>query len=349
MQTIINSWKSPVVLAPMAGVTDRVFRRICRAHKSGAAYTPMVSAKSVLYDNRTAFDLMQTDQGEENLALQLFGHEAEDIAAAIEHIDLTPYTWLDINMGCPAPKIVRQGEGSALMLDLPNAEKIIRAAVKVSPIPVSVKVRKGWDDDHINAVEFARMAQDAGAAMICVHPRTQRQMYTGKADLDMLQAVIDAVEIPVIASGDVKDGASAKRALDMGAAAVMIGRASFGDPWLSARIDSYLKTGEELPSPTQQERLCTSVAHARMLVEDLPERVAMLQMRKHVAWYIHGIAGAGKMRAAVNDTTRLCDLEECISSFACEAIGISRDAFFDCVDDVYANIMQNAAANARSI
>ena len=289
----------------------------------------------------------QTDG--ENLALQLFGHEAQDMAAAIGHLDLSPFAWLDINMGCPAPKIVRQGEGSALMLDLPNAEKIIRAAVKESPIPVSVKFRKGWDEEHINAVEFAKMAQDAGASMLCVHPRTQKQMYTGKADLSMLEKVVHAVEIPVIASGDIKDGQSAKKVFDLGAAGAMIGRASFGDPWLFERIDSYLKTGEELSLPTQQERLCTSVAHARMLVQDLPERVAMLQMRKHVAWYIHGIAGAGKMRAVVNDTTRLCDLEECISSFACEAIGIDRDAFFACVDDVYANIMQNAAANDCSI
>ena len=209
---IMRLWTSRAALAPMAGVTDRVFRRICRACGSGAGYTPMISAKSVWYDNRGAFDLMRADEGERPLALQLFGHEPDDIARAIDKIDLAPFAWIDLNMGCPAPKITRQGEGSALMKTPNVAESLIRAAVRKSPLPVSVKFRKGWDEHTGDAVEFAKMAEGAGASMICVHPRYAVQMYAGSADAALWETIVKSVSIPVVASGDIRDAESAARA-----------------------------------------------------------------------------------------------------------------------------------------
>ena len=338
---IMRLWTSRAALAPMAGVTDRVFRRICRACGSGAGYTPMISAKSVWYDNRGAFDLMRADEGERPLALQLFGHEPDDIARAIDKIDLAPFAWIDLNMGCPAPKITRQGEGSALMKTPNVAESLIRAAVRKSPLPVSVKFRKGWDEHTGDAVEFAKMAEGAGASMICVHPRYAVQMYAGSADAALWETIVKSVSIPVVASGDIRDAESAARALSMGCAGVMIGRASFGDPWVFQRINDAL-AGKPTPGVSPCERLAAALAHARMLTEDLPEHVAMLQMRKHVAWYIHGAPGAGKMRAQVNEVVRMEELEALLSDYAKETLDTAPEALREMTRKAY-EMYRNAA------
>lgn len=335
---ILNAWSAPVALAPMAGVTDRVFRRICRAQGSGAAYTPMISAKSILFDNRAAYDLMRCDAGEPAVALQLFGHEPEDIAGALRRVDLRPYAWVDLNMGCPAPKITRQGEGSALMRDLPRAAAMIRAAVQASPLPVSVKFRKGWDEKSVNAVAFAKMAQDAGARMLCVHPRTSVQMYAGSADWNVLEQVARAVCVPVVASGDICDAQSARRVMQTGCAAVMIGRASFGDPWIFARVAAELSDQAPPPEPTQAQRLAMALAHARMLTEDMDEHVAMLQMRKHAAWYVRGIQGVGALRASIYRTTRLQQLCALLDAFAATHLSMRSGALTALADTTYEGI-----------
>lgn len=335
---ILAGWRTPVALAPMAGVTDRVFRRICRAFGSGAAYTPMISAKSILFENEATYDLMRSDEDETALALQLFGHEPDDIAEALRRADLRPYAWIDLNMGCPAPKITRQGEGSALMRDLPRAEALIRAAVKASPLPVSVKFRKGWDERSVNAVAFAKMAQDAGARMLCVHPRTSVQMYAGSADWNVLEQVARAVCVPVVASGDICDAQSARRALQMGCAAVMIGRASFGDPWIFAHVAAELSDQAPPPEPTQAQRLAMALVHARMLTEDMDEHVAMLQMRKHAAWYVRGIQGVGALRASIYRTTRLQQLCALLDAFAATHLSMRSGALTALADTTYEGI-----------
>ncbi len=302
------------VLAPMAGVSDLPFRLLCR--EQGAAYTvmEMVSAKAVCYRNEKTWDLVRTVPEEGTVALQLFGHEPEVFAEAAELLSGCRFDILDVNMGCPMPKITGNGEGSALMRDPALIERIVRALCAHTDRPVTVKLRKAYDDGHVNAVECALAARAGGACAVAVHGRTRRQLYGGRADWDVIRQVREALDIPVIGNGDVTDGESARRLLEeTGCTAVMVGRAAQGDPWIFREINAALAGEEVPPRPSRREIRETILRQARMLCLCHPEGNAMRQMRKQVSWYLSGFPGAARLRGAVNEVTALTDLERLLA------------------------------------
>ena len=259
--------KNAIALAPMAGVTDLPFRLLCKEQGCGLMYTEMVSAKALLYKNRNTKPLLETRPEEEPVAVQLFGSDPEIMSEMALQLEEGPYAIIDVNMGCPVPKIVNNGEGSALMKDPLLAAKIIETTAAATPLKVSVKFRKGWDHDHVNAVEFARMCEESGAAYVTVHGRTRSDFYAGTADWDIIAQVKQAVKIPVIGNGDVVDAASALRLFEQtGCDGIMVGRGAQGNPWIFKRILHYLKTGELLPEPTAQERVEKALRHSQMLI-----------------------------------------------------------------------------------
>ncbi len=293
----------PVALGPMAGVTDLPFRLLCREKGAGLVCTEMVSAKAILYHNRNTFELMQIHDGEHPVALQLFGSEPEVVAAAAEEIEELPFDILDFNMGCPVPKVVNNHEGSALMNDLPLAGSIIRETVKRIRKPVTVKIRKGFDMDSVNAVEAAKVLEDAGAAAIAVHGRTREQFYSGKADWEIIRQVKEAVSIPVFGNGDIDSPLRAEEMLaQTGADGVMIARAARGNPWIFSKIRTYFETGSVPEGPSGQEILATILRHMQMLTEIKGEYIAIREMRKHIAWYTTGLPGAAALRRRINET-----------------------------------------------
>ena len=295
-----------VLLAPMAGVTEAPFRGICKRFGAGLTYTEMVSVKALSYtpDNRRTRELLSFAPEETPCAVQVYGSEpdlmAEQVAllAARYGDDIAV---IDINMGCPVTKVVAKGEGSALMRDPAAAAAIVSAVAAASSLPVTVKIRSGWDDAHINAAEFARAMEAAGAAAIAVHGRTREQFYHGKADWDVIGAVKAAVDVPVVGSGDLFSAADVRDMLQRtGADAAMVARGAQGNPWIFREALALLETGEAVDPPTSLERIDMAREHARALVE-FGGRRAFVRMRKHVAWYIAGMPGAARMRAAVND------------------------------------------------
>ena len=301
----------PVLLAPMAGVTDLAFREICRAMGADFSYTEMVSAKGLYYGSDRTASLLAASPQERPYGVQLFGAEAEIVSEMAKRLsEEAPegLALIDLNMGCPARKITGNGEGSALMRDLPRAARIIEATAKASALPVTVKFRKGYDAEHINAVPFARMAEESGAAMVTVHGRTREQMYSGRADWDIIAEVKQAVSIPVIGNGDVFSGADALALrAHTGCDGVMVARGAEGNPFLFAEIKAAL-SGREYTPPTDAERIDAALAHARRLVECRGGR-AVIEMRKHVAWYLSGMRGASTLRAQVNRIGSLAELE----------------------------------------
>ena len=292
----------------MAGITDMPFRILCRENGCGLVYTEMVSAKGLFYRDKSTSLLTATTPEEQPAAVQIFGSEPEIMAEAIELLKDNPAVIIDINMGCPTPKITSNGDGSSLMRDPALAERIIRAVVGATKRPVTVKIRKGWDDSSINAVEFAKMAEASGAAAIAVHGRTRQQFFKGKADLGIISKVKSAISIPVIGNGDIYTPEDAARMFDeTGCDAVMIGRGALGNPWIFKRVKNFLQTGEILPEPTITEKINMVRRHMDMLLALKGERSGLLEMRKHTAWYIKGI----KNSAAVRDTIfRLENKEE---------------------------------------
>lgn len=299
-----------LALAPMAGVTDLAFRTICAGQ--GAAYTvsEMVSAKALLYKDKKTPKLLAPTPGNAPFSVQLFGSEPESVAKAAQIVhDLSGCTMIDLNMGCPAPKIVNNGDGCALMRRPVWAGKIIAETVKRSPVPVTVKFRKGWDGESENYLEFAKIAQESGAAALCIHGRTRAQMYAGKADWDAIAETVQAVKIPVIANGDVFTPEDLPRILSYtGAAAALAGRGALGNPWLFSRANALLLSGDMPPEPPLEEKLRVLVQQIELAAKDKGEHIAMLEARKHFAWYLKGIPGMKEAKARACLLTKLEDL-----------------------------------------
>ncbi len=278
-----------IFLAPMAGVTDMPFRILCREQGCGLVYSEMISAKGMFYKDEKSWKLADLSEAEKPAAVQIFGSEPEILAHSAEKLNASDAAILDINMGCPTPKITKNGEGSALMLKPELAGEIIRAVVSVSHKPVTVKIRKGWDEEHLNAVEIAQLAEKNGAAAIALHGRTREQFYSGKADWGIIKSVKESVSIPVIGNGDVYKPEDAARMLELtGCDAVMVGRGAQGNPWIFNRIRHYLKTGELLPEPSMEVKKEIILRHLNMLVSLKGEHTGVCEMRKHIAWYIKG-------------------------------------------------------------
>ncbi len=295
-------------LAPMAGVTDKAFRLITKPFGPALMYTEMVSGKGLHYKSNKTASLLEVLEEEKPVAAQIFGHDP-DIMGEIAQDALTyGAVMIDINMGCPAPKIVNNGDGSAMMKDPENAGRVIAAVRKAVSVPVTVKFRMGWDEAHINAVEFARIAEANGADAITVHGRTREAFYSGTADWNIIRDVKSAVKIPVVGNGDVVDGPSAKALLDQtGCDGIMVGRAAQGNPWVFRDILHYLQTGEILPPPTLEERVAKAIQHLHLLVEYKGEHRGILEGRKHMSWYFKGIPGGAPLRDSIN---KICTFEE---------------------------------------
>ena len=309
-----------LALGPMAGVTDLPFRCLCKEQGASLIYTEMVSAKGIHYNNKNTKSLLETADMERPVALQLFGENAEIMSEAAKRIEELPFDILDINMGCPVPKVVNNGEGSALMKDPKKAGRVIAAVTKAIKKPVTVKIRKGFGIEDANAPEMARIAEESGASAVAVHGRTREQYYSGKADWDIIRQVKEAVSIPVIGNGDIFTPEDAKRMLTAtGCDGLMLARGVQGDPWLFHRVNHYLETGELLPKPPMAELIETILRHARLQLEFKGEYLGMREMRKHVAWYTTGYPHSAKLRVKVNAVETMAELEELLLLYADEA------------------------------
>lgn len=316
-----------LILAPMAGVTDQAFRLLCKEQGCGLLYTEMVSAKAILYHNRNTKELMEVSEGERPVALQLFGSDPEIVSSIAHQIEDGPYDLIDLNMGCPVPKIVNNGEGSALMKDPKLVEQLLTLLVKRVKKPVTVKFRKGFDDNHVNAVEIAKIAESCGVAAVAVHGRTREQFYAGCADWEIIRQVKDAVKIPVIGNGDIFTPEDAKRMLlETGCDGLMIARGARGNPWLFHRTNHYLETGELLPEPDVAEISRMILHHAHLQIEAKGEANGMKEMRKHIAWYTAGLPHSAAIRRACNTLETMEELERLVGDpmFGCYTSGENR-------------------------
>ena len=305
-----------LILAPMAGVTDLPFRVLCKEQGAGLICMEMVSAKGILYNNKNTEQLLSIDEREHPVSLQLFGSDPEIMSQMAKRIEDRPFDILDINMGCPVPKIVNNGDGSALMKNPLLAGQIIEKTVRAISKPVTVKIRKGFDEAHVNAVEMAHIAEESGAAAVAVHGRTREQFYAGKADWDIIRQVKEAVKIPVIGNGDIftpEDAIAMQR--QTGCDGLMIARGAQGNPWIFSRINHYLETGELLEKPPVEEMTQMILRHARMQIEFKGELAGMREMRKHAAWYTGGYQHASKLRSRINEVATYEELEELLQEF----------------------------------
>lgn len=307
--------KNNILLAPMAGITDLPFRLICEKFEPGLVCTEMVSSKAIYYDDEKTKKLMNLKGEKRPVSIQIFGSDAETMGYAAKYVsDLADI--VDINMGCPAPKVVKNGDGSKLLLDLEKAKEIMQSVVKNSKVPVTLKFRKGWDGEHIVATEIAKIAEQSGISAITIHGRTRAEYYSGKADLEIIKKVKESVNIPVIGNGDVVDEESAKEMFEKtGVDGIMIGRGSFGNPWIFKRIKYYLETGAKLPEVTSGEKLKIIKEHLDLLVKEKGEDVAIKEFRKHLAAYSKNLPNSSNFRVRVNAIDDRCELEEVLDEY----------------------------------
>lgn len=288
-----------LILAPMAGVTNLPFRIICEKFEPGMVCTEMVSSKAIFYNDQKTRRLLNTEGEKRPISFQIFGSDEETMGYTAKYMSKIADI-IDINMGCPAPKVVKNGDGSKLLLDLEKAKRIMKVVVENSSVPVTVKIRKGWDKENIVAVQVAKIAEEVGISAITIHGRTRSEFYTGKADWDIIKEVKDSVKIPVIGNGDIVDEETAYQMFEKtGVDGIMIGRGSFGNPWIFRNIKHFLITGEKLPSPTNSERLNIIKEHIDLTVEEKGE-IAIKELRKHIAWYTKNLKNSSEFRNSIN-------------------------------------------------
>ena len=288
-----------LILAPMAGVTNRPFRIICKEYGAGMVCTEMASSRAMFHNDLKTKRLLNTDGEKRPISMQIFGSDEETMAYAAKHVSEIADI-IDINMGCPAPKVVKNGDGSKLLLDLEKAETILKSVVQNSKVPVTLKIRKGWNSENIVAVEIAQIAEKMGISAITIHGRTRSEFYTGKADLDIIKKVKESVKIPVIGNGDIVDGETAKRMFEYtGVDGIMIGRGSFGRPWIFKEIITYLSTDNKIEEVTNEERLRVIKRHRNLAVEEKGE-IAVKEFRKHMAWYTKSLKNSSEFRNSIN-------------------------------------------------
>jgi nifR3 family TIM-barrel protein len=323
---------TPFVLAPLAGVSDSPFRQLAREQGAGAVYTEMVSADGLVRGNQATLDYIAFEPHERPIGVQLFGSDPSVMADATRVLADLPQArrpdLVDINMGCPVRKVVNRCAGAALLQDVPRIERIVRAMSDATTLPVTAKIRLGWDGDSRNVVEVARALAGAGAKAVAIHARTRAEKFEGRAHWDMIGEARRAVEIPVIGNGDVRNADDAVRMLrETGCDGVMLGRAAFGDPWVFRRIRALVERAEVLPPPTAQERLEAGVRHLHMLVESAGEASAAREMRKHVAWYIKGLPNSARVREQVNRTRSAAEMVELMQAYLAELAAHGLEAF----------------------
>ncbi len=300
-----------IALGPMAGVTDLPFRILCKEQGCGLLYTEMVSAKAILYNNKNTEELLKTVPDESPVAVQLFGNDPDIMTEIALRLEEMPFDIIDINMGCPVPKIVNNREGSALMLEPDIVEKLLSKMAKALHKPLTIKIRKGFDDDNINAVEIAKIAEACGVSAIAVHGRTRQQYYSGEADWDIIRQIKENVSIPIIGNGDIVNGSTAVKMLDeTGCDGIMIGRAARGNPWIFKQVVHFIKNGEELPKPDITELKSMILRHSRMLLDMKGDYTGIREMRKHVSWYTAGYPHSAELRRKVNMVESYEELEE---------------------------------------
>ncbi len=305
-----------VVLAPMAGITDLPFRLLCKEFGPGLVYTEMISAKALFYGDEKTKKLLNMKNETRPIAVQIFGSDVEAMVYATKYLQ-DKADIIDINMGCPAPKVVKNGDGSKLLLNLDLVGEIVTNVVKVSNIPITVKIRKGWNDENIVAVEAAKIIEEAGALAITVHGRTREEFYSGKADWDIIKKVKESVNIPIFGNGDVKSPESAKKMFEQtNVDGIMIGRASLGEPWIFKHIIDYLKTGKyDNLFPNNEQKLKLIIEHINLEVEEKGEDIGIKEMRKHLSWYIKNLKDASRIREKINTLKTKQEVIDCLKEY----------------------------------